>query len=231
MKVKCPSTAMYIPNFITSEEEQRILAQIEKAPKPKWTQLMNRRLINYGGVPHPNGMIAEEIPEWLQTYVDKINNLGIFEAQKANHVLVNEYKPGQGIMPHTDGPLFFPLIMTISCGSHTVLEFSKRENLDSTSIGENHNGSAVPRDSSRNRAILFKFILEPRSLLILKDELYIDYLHSIDEVEADVLCDRICNFENCESSYKMGDVLKRGTRISLTIRNVPKATKMKLKFC
>ncbi|XP_061401458.1 alpha-ketoglutarate-dependent dioxygenase alkB homolog 6 [Musca vetustissima] len=222
--LQCPATAMYIPNFITSEEEQRILSHVERTPKPRWTQLLNRRLINYGGVPHPNGMLAEEIPQWLQMYVDKINNLGLFETQKANHVLVNEYRAGQGIMPHTDGPLFHPLIMTISCGSHTILQFSKRETHDSSPEG------TVEENSSGKREVLFKLILEPRSLLILKDDLYSDYLHSIDEVESDVLCDRICNYENCETTYKMGDCLTRGTRISLTIRNVPKTTKMKLKF-
>ncbi|XP_073824838.1 alpha-ketoglutarate-dependent dioxygenase alkB homolog 6 [Musca autumnalis] len=226
---KCPATAMYIPNFITSEEEQRILSHVERTPKPKWTQLLNRRLINYGGVPHPNGMLAEEIPLWLQTYVDKINNLGMFETQKANHVLVNEYLAGQGIMPHTDGPLFYPLIMTISCGSHTVLQFSKREKRDNSPECTEDN-SKVESANDGKREVLFKLILEPRSLLILKDELYSDYLHSIDEVESDILCDRICNYENCESTYKMGDCLMRGTRISLTIRNVPKTTKMKLKF-
>lgn len=226
---------MYIPNFITSEEEQRILSHIERTPKPKWTQLLNRRLINYGGIPHPNGMLAEEIPEWLQTYVDKINNLNIFETQNANHVLVNEYQPGQGIMPHTDGPLFFPTISTISCGSHTILEFTKRENVTTPDpekekkviSKENYTES----EASTKREILFKLILEPRSLLILKDNLYTDYLHSISEIDNDILCDRIYNYDNCESSYKMGDCLKRGTRISLTIRNVPKTTKMKLKFC
>lgn len=222
---------MYIPNFITSEEEQRILSHIERTPKPKWTQLLNRRLINYGGIPHPNGMLAEEIPEWLQTYVDKINNLSIFENQKANHVLVNEYRPGQGIMPHTDGPLFYPTISTISCGSHTVLEFTKREPLSGSSDDKAERDDVSENvETSSKREVLFKLILEPRSLLILKDTLYHNYLHSISEVEQDILCDRICNYENCESSYKMGDCLKRGTRISLTIRNVPKTTKMKLKF-
>ncbi|TMW48579.1 hypothetical protein DOY81_006334 [Sarcophaga bullata] len=227
---RCPPTVMYIPNFITSDEEQRILSQIDRAPKPKWTQLLNRRLINYGGIPHPNGMVAEEIPEWLQNFVDKINNLNIFESQKANHVLVNEYLPGQGIMPHTDGPLFYPTISTISCGSHTVLEFSKREKvLDEENI-ELTERDIETMDMSVTRNVLFKLILEPRSLLILKDSLYNDYLHSISEIDQDILCDRICNYENCETSYKMGDCLKRGTRISLTIRNVPKTTKMKLKF-
>ncbi|XP_068150795.1 alpha-ketoglutarate-dependent dioxygenase alkB homolog 6 [Drosophila tropicalis] len=219
---KCPPTVMYIPNFITSEEEQRILSQIERTPKPRWTQLLNRRLVNYGGVPHPNGMIAEEIPEWLQSYVDKVNNLGIFESQNANHVLVNEYLPGQGILPHTDGPLFYPIISTISCGAHTVLEFAKREGNEEGDRNEDHAG----------REVLFKLLLEPRSLLILKDSLYTDYLHSIGETNEDTLCDRICNYDLCENTYKIGDHLRRRTpRISLTIRNVPKTSKMKLKFC
>lgn len=220
---------MYIPNFITSEEEQQILSQVYRAPKPKWTQLLNRRLINYGGIPHPNGMVAEEIPEWLQNFIDKINNLSIFESQKANHVLVNEYLPGQGIMPHSDGPLFYPTISTISCGSHTVLEFLKREKpLVVESIESSEMGMAINMPEKND--ILFKLLLEPRSLLILKDSLYHEYLHSISEIEQDVLCDRIYNYENCGTSCKMGDCLKRGTRISLTIRSVPKTTKMKLKF-
>ena len=42
------------------------------------------------------------------------NNSRIFTSGKGpNHVLVNEYLPGQGIMPHTDGPLFHPTIATV----------------------------------------------------------------------------------------------------------------------
>ncbi|XP_017155017.2 alpha-ketoglutarate-dependent dioxygenase alkB homolog 6-like [Drosophila miranda] len=228
---KCPPTAMYIPNFITSEEEQRILSHIERTPKPRWTQLLNRRLVNYGGVPHPNGMIAEEIPEWLQSYVDKVNNLGVFESQNANHVLVNEYLPGQGILPHTDGPLFYPIISTISCGAHTVLEFAKREGTTAEE-GDASVGDGDGDGDQAGRVVLFKLLLEPRSLLILKDTLYSDYLHSIAETKEDVLCDRICNYDLCETTYKMGDhLVRRAPRISLTIRNVPKTSKMKLKFC
>lgn len=27
---------------------------------------------------------------------------------------------------HSDGPLFHPIVTTITCGSHTLLEFTKR---------------------------------------------------------------------------------------------------------
>jgi len=56
------STIYYIPDFITPDEENLLLSEVQRAPKPKWTQLSNRRLQNWGGVPHPRGMIAEELP-------------------------------------------------------------------------------------------------------------------------------------------------------------------------
>ena len=118
-----PSTAFYIPDFITREQEEFLLGQIDRTPKVRWTQLKNRRLINFGGVPHPKGRIGEPLPQWLQRLVDDVNGQGhLPETNLANHVLLNEYTPGQGIMPHVDGDLFFPTISTVNLGSHTVLK-------------------------------------------------------------------------------------------------------------
>lgn len=116
-------------------------------------------------------------------------------------------------MPHTDGPIFFPTISTISCSSHTILEFTE-QNLDES--------------SPINRNIICKLLIEPRSLLILKHDLYLKYLHSISETTEDVVDESIKNLENCKGTYKLGDILKRDSRVSLTIRNVPKTTKWKL---
>lgn len=44
-------------------------------------------------------MIEEAIPVWLTNYIDKIFQLGVFpDTNKPNHVLINEYKPNEGIM-------------------------------------------------------------------------------------------------------------------------------------
>lgn len=121
---QAPPTAFYIPNFITPEEGALLWDHVYAAPKPKWTQLSNRRLQNWGGVPHPKGMVQEALPEWLKKYVDKVTSLGLFDDHHMpNHVLINEYKPGQGIMPHLDGPLYHSIIATISIGSSTSLDF------------------------------------------------------------------------------------------------------------
>ena len=52
------------------------------------------------GIPNPTQpMIEEALPIWLTTYIDKIFQLGVFpEMNKPNHVLINEYKPNEGIM-------------------------------------------------------------------------------------------------------------------------------------
>lgn len=56
--------------------------------------------VRSGGLPHPKGMIAEKLPDWLVSYTEKISGLGAFGGKRANHVLVNEYKPKEGIMVH-----------------------------------------------------------------------------------------------------------------------------------
>lgn len=204
-KVKSsPPTIYYIPNFITENEESHILKQVYSVPKPKWTCLSNRRLQDYGGVPHAKGMIPEKMPDWLQVYVDKVDQLNVFNGKKPNQVLVNEYLPNQGIMPHTDGPLFDPTITTISCGSYTVLQF-------------------LQNDERRQKVC--EILLERRSLVIVKDDMYSKYLHCIKENEEDVVSDCV-NLQNCGDKYC--DLLKRTTRVSLTIRHVPKVLKLKL---
>ena len=60
--------------------------------------------------------------------MDRISALGCFGEVRPNHVLVNEYRSGQGIMPHTDGPLFTPVITTVTLGSHALLDlYSPRD--------------------------------------------------------------------------------------------------------
>ncbi|KAJ8266059.1 hypothetical protein GJAV_G00125440 [Gymnothorax javanicus] len=204
-----PPSVYYIPDFITEAEEAYLLQQVYRAPKTKWTQLKNRRLQNWGGLPHPKGMLAEKLPDWLQTYAEKISALGIFAGKTANHVLVNEYNPGEGIMPHEDGPLYHPTVSTISLGSHTLLDFYHPIDSDQTDVPQT--------EESR---YLLSLLVQPRSLLVLQDEMYQHFLHGIQEVAQDTLTDRVANLPLANAS--VGDCLSRGTRVSLTIRHVPK---------
>ncbi|XP_042561926.1 alpha-ketoglutarate-dependent dioxygenase alkB homolog 6-like isoform X1 [Clupea harengus] len=204
-----PPTVYYIPDFITEVEEQYLLQEVYKAPKPKWTQLSGRRLQNWGGLPRPKGMLAEKLPDWLLKYTNRISDLGAFNGKAANHVLVNEYKPGEGIMPHEDGPLYHPTVTTISLGSHTLLDFYRP-------IGQC--GTEGPQDEESR--CLLSLLLRPRSLLILREEMYERLLHGIRNDWEDTLTERVANLSS--ASAQPGGVLTRGTRVSLTIRHVPK---------
>lgn len=134
----------------------------------------------------------------------------------ANHVLLNGYESGQGIMPHVDGDLFLPMISTVNLGSHTALNFYEPE------------GDSSDKRKSFPERLRFSLIVKPRSLLILKDDLYTEYLHGIEEVGRDVIGERVANAGSL--GLKVGESLQRQTRISLTIRNVPKTSKMKIRL-
>ena len=72
------------------------------------------------------------------------------------------------------------------------------------------------------------FILEPRSLLILQDDMYKVFLHGIKEVSQDKLIpENIFNFSKLNKTYGDSEnLVERQTRISLTIRYVPKVLKI-----
>ncbi|XP_059760775.1 alpha-ketoglutarate-dependent dioxygenase alkB homolog 6 isoform X2 [Balaenoptera ricei] len=167
-----------------------------------------------GGLPHPRGMVPERLPPWLQRYVDKVSDLSLFGGLPANHVLVNQYLPGEGIMPHEDGPLYYPTVSTISLGSHTMLDFYEPRQ------PEDDDPTEQPRPPPRPATSL---LLEPRSLLVLRGTAYTRLLHGIAAASVDALDTASLprNAAACPSA-QAGARLVRGTRVSLTIRRVPR---------
>ncbi|CAD5224277.1 unnamed protein product [Bursaphelenchus xylophilus] len=208
-----PPTIRYIPNFITENEEQMLLNRVYTAPKPKWEYLKDRRLQNWGGLVGKSGLISDgNIPQWLQSLIDKIMSVknGFPEGNRPNHVLINEYLSGQGIMPHTDGPAFFPLVSTVSLGSSTFLDFY-------TPLEP---GSENPAPISDR--FVGSMLLQPRSLVLINSQAYSAHLHGIADRPADPVHDRIFNRP---PGLVQNESLPRQTRISLTIRNVPSVKK------
>ena len=63
----------------------------------------------------------------------------------------------------------------------------------------------------------------------MTDDMYTNYMHGIAERKCDVIDDSIVNSDRC-AKVESGCELERGTRISLTIRHVPKVLKNKLFF-
>ena len=63
--------------------------------------------------------------------------------------------------------------------------------------------------------------------MVLKDECYSTLLHGIQEVREDKMDSSIVNLTEDE---KKSMVMPRSTRVSLTIRHVPKTSKLKIRL-
>jgi alkylated DNA repair protein alkB family protein 6 len=76
-----------------------------------------------------------------------------------------EYAPGQGIMPHEDGPNYFPFVAILSTQANARMTFQPHREYEKSGTHET-----------------FAFQVERRSLLLFTEKAYTEYLHSIDQV-------------------------------------------------
>lgn len=243
-------TLIYIPDFITDSEEAQLLDNIYQAPVSKWKSLKNRRLQNWGGVVHEKGLLAQDLPAWLAKITERICEASGLFPSAINHVLINEYLPSQGIMPHQDGPAYHPVVAILSLGSPVVMDFTPHSRLKSckSTLSENvedksSNVEAVAieeNDGMDDHHLPFSILLMPRSLLIFKDDAYSDYLHGIQDSEVHRF-DQVVNENEAlsSSSSEQAEVIRgehtkivrrTGSRISLTCRLVLKVHKNLFKF-
>lgn len=220
----------YIPDFITVDEETYLIRKIYETPQQKWKTLAKRRLQTWGGEidRKSNVLIPSALPSFLTEYpniISRISETGIFkDAKKSalNHVIINEYLPGQGIMPHEDGPSYYPAVATISLGSHTVMHYHQYK----PSEDDSNTSTARPIDPTP----ILSLLLEPRSLIITTDQLYTTHLHAIEPLEQDEISPGGTNIANKDSitSQELKEVVERGgtlqraNRVSLTCRVVEK---------
>ncbi|KAL1961348.1 hypothetical protein VTO42DRAFT_76 [Malbranchea cinnamomea] len=216
-----PESAYYIPDFITPEEEERLLRKINSAPVPRWTQLSRRRLQTWpSALTKTNTLLAAPLPEWLVSpIIPRFDRLRIFSSsphKAPNHVLINEYMPGEGIMPHEDGAAYHPIVATVSLGAPIVLDIYDKRKEDNES-------------STATREPRYRILQEPRSLLVTTEKMYTDYLHGIAEKLKDenLNCNTICNWKllGNPDRFEVGGY-ERSTRTSLTYRDVLKVSKL-----
>ncbi|KAF4333917.1 alkylated DNA repair alkB like 6 [Fusarium beomiforme] len=220
-----PQTAYYIPNFITKEEEQIILNKISSAPKPRWKQLTKRRLQTWPSDLVNNKLLEAPLPAWLQDpVIPRLMTLSVQEFaghifensphKKPNHVLINEYPPGIGIMPHklSDGAAYWPVVCTVSLGASLCLNLHRSKG-----------------DGALDPEPVWRILQEPRSLLITTDHLYTDFLHGIADIEEDVdlSAETVANWDLLRSpnAYANGRNIRQ-TRSSLTYRDVLQVSKV-----
>ena len=150
------------------------------------------------------GELSAKLPEPLQEIAEELVKRGIFPpTEPPNHVLLNDYQPSQGILPHTDGPLYQSRTATLSLVSDVVLEFTKRLSFDQ--IGNS--------TRSKQEEAPIQIFLQAGSLIVFEDEAYSDYCHGIPmDVWQDTTTEKCLNQDP-------NQVVPRGRRFSLTFRH------------
>lgn len=155
---------------------------------------------------HEKGLLPQALPPWLTKITDRICQwTGLFPSA-INHVLINEYHPNQGIMPHQDGPAYFPVVAIISLASPVVLDFTphgKLRGLEHTNVQniqadelQESNGSYKVEGTKEAGPASSSLLLMHCSLLIFKDQAYTDFLHGIQDNELHNL-DKVANILQC----------------------------------
>ena len=132
-------------------------------------------------------------------------------------------------MPHTDGKAYYPIVSTLSLNEGAIFELYENQ------------------DEVRNKNPRARLYLEPRSLVVFKDEVYSDFLHTILYETDSIVCENsedkyyVDNWDLIDQSLLKNDwenrdpedpireneteerllLEKSKARYSLTMRNVP----------
>jgi len=175
-----------VEDWVPVEVEAQLLALLRMRLPRDFVQLRGKRTAKYGGDPGPD-FVPESLPPFLAQLCTALaaalhaDDGGTATAAslplRPNHVLVNHYGPGDGIMPHKDGPAYHPLAAILSLGSAVVFDFWR-----------NHSHVAS------NEPAVLSLLVPPRSLLVFSDAAYSSHLHGIADRRYDTLGDDVANW-------------------------------------
>ncbi|KRX03820.1 hypothetical protein PPERSA_04615 [Pseudocohnilembus persalinus] len=127
MEIKNVPGLLYYKKFLTEEEEQNLIKQINQQT---WNNDLKRRTQHYGyKYDYTSKSINEsqylgKLPDFCDFIIKRMLNEKIID-QEPDQLIINEYEPGQGINPHIDRPDFFQeKVVSISLGSKCIMEFT-----------------------------------------------------------------------------------------------------------
>ena len=176
----------YHKDFITISEHKELLAIIDSQ---FWLDDLKRRVQHYGYKYDykkrsiDKSMLLGDIPNWCKNIGQQMLDKGIIDFMP-DQVIVNEYMPGQGIANHIDcEPCFNNTVVSLSLASSCIMQFTNKNNLKE----------------------IIPVLLEPCSLVVLKEVARYNWMHGIKAVKTDI--------------YN-GQKITRKRRVSLTFRKV-----------
>jgi DNA oxidative demethylase len=130
--VERPEGLRYEPDFLTEEEERRLLALMDEVEFREVTmrgQTARRTVRHYGydyGYESWQLVPADPLPSVLVWLRDRCAELARAEPDELAQALVSRYPPGAGIGWHRDAPMFGRAVVGVSLGSACRLRFQRR---------------------------------------------------------------------------------------------------------
>lgn len=150
---------VYIPDYITQEEQNQLLSIIEQQV---WSTKLKRLVQHYGyQYDYKNGLLASSsylgsLPNWLKSLAERLLQDSLTPILP-DQVIINEYQPGQGIASHIDCvPCFGKTIISLSLESSYVMDFIEAQTKEKFSI-----------------------LLSPGSLVVMQEKARYNWQHGI----------------------------------------------------
>ncbi|CCW69917.1 unnamed protein product [Phytomonas sp. Hart1] len=211
----------YIPDYINEDEERQILEFVKNTPKELKSSLTKRTAQEWGCSMceecRQSFVSDANMPDWVQQCTDMLVHDGIFGPSTfPNSVRVHEYEKGEGIGPHTDGPIYLPQVSVLSLASTSVMGFYPHTPLHLENPMEHYNDT-FKFETARGRR-LETIVMEPRSLLIFRGAAYYYHPHGVSDEEVEELTSEVAN----RHFLREKDIMRveRRYRVSLTTRNL-----------
>lgn len=224
------SNVYYIPQCLNDNSIQILTKWMQSLPKTsnnqnnekdyhgKWTRLKhaqrNVALFDLNDNDDNNTQLLQQLSKLL-IQIDAFS-----PSHPPNHVLINEYQPQEGIMPHTDGPLYYPKTATFSIGGNVLFQFRKRNNINNDT-GHDHNIAGA-----QEKQVMQIMLSGKGSLIVFDDDAYINHCHSInDRLLTPTGCTNNSNSGVVEYANETcvnldhGTIVEREHRYSLTFRH------------
>jgi alkylated DNA repair dioxygenase AlkB len=157
----------YFPDYLDTDQHDCLLAA---ATAHGWRYAGSRRarVYGYSYSPAKGGVYrVDDLPEWAVEIAQRLCREALMPCV-ADQMIANEYAPGTGIRPHVDAPLFDNTIVSLSLGSHCVMQFT-----------ENSSGRVE------------ELFVEPRSALVFSGEVRHKWKHGIPARSQDVWMDQV----------------------------------------
>jgi len=105
---------------------QKIRYSVEPEVPKVYTRILACPISIFNVLPYGKRKVKEiDLKEHpCPSYINQLKDILNKELPTYNHLLINVYPPGVGIMPHFDGPMYRSKVVVLSLGGPSIINFT-----------------------------------------------------------------------------------------------------------